>query len=294
MSNVNDEFSGQLVGTALSEVGLQVWWDRELSEIWMVKPSATESGQMSQRFVCIQGTPHETVNSLSHFRSDMEHTTGRSGTRLCLNISTTLLERVGMYGDRQGTTRVISDPIVYELALGIVETHSLPNISDYTKRWMVTMFCIQLAETASTSPRPAPRRGMGFEDWQLYKLETALQYLGSCEMSLERFADLCGLSVCHFARLFKLSYGIPFHQYVVQLKLVRACALLTETQVAVSQIALECGFSDQSSFTRRFSAKTGTSPAAWRKASSIPLRGYSPVSGLVGCEENRYASVGRC
>jgi AraC-like DNA-binding protein len=51
----------------------------------------------------------------------------------------------------------------------------------------------------------------------------------------------------------------------MQQRIALAKALLREDVLALSQVALECGFSDQSHFTRSFSAMVGVSPGVWRR-----------------------------
>jgi transcriptional regulator GlxA family with amidase domain len=78
-------------------------------------------------------------------------------------------------------------------------------------------------------------------------------------------ARLCGLSRSHFGRAFKASLGTSPHRWLVALRVRRAQELLEGTSESLSDIALICGFSDQSHLTRTFHASTGVSPGAWRR-----------------------------
>jgi AraC-like DNA-binding protein len=83
-------------------------------------------------------------------------------------------------------------------------------------------------------------------------------------IELEALANTAGLSRCHFARAFKQSLGTAPHCYLMQRRLERARQLIAETELPLAQIALECGFSDQSHFSRRFLQYVGVTPRSFR------------------------------
>lgn len=79
-------------------------------------------------------------------------------------------------------------------------------------------------------------------------------------------ARLCGLSPSQFSKAFKKSVGMPPHRWLIQQRIAQAKSLLRRDRSPLAEIALACGFSDQSHFTRSFTAWTGLSPGAWRRA----------------------------
>jgi AraC-like DNA-binding protein len=81
---------------------------------------------------------------------------------------------------------------------------------------------------------------------------------------LSALAATARLSECHFARAFKQSFGVPPHRYLMQRRIARAALIITTTEKALSDIALEVGFCDQSHFTRQFVRVTGETPRAFR------------------------------
>jgi AraC-like DNA-binding protein len=81
---------------------------------------------------------------------------------------------------------------------------------------------------------------------------------------LSELAAIARLSECHFARAFKQSLGVPPHRYLMQRRIARAALIITTTGKALSDVALEVGFSDQSHFTRQFVRVTGETPRAFR------------------------------
>jgi AraC-like DNA-binding protein len=83
-------------------------------------------------------------------------------------------------------------------------------------------------------------------------------------IELQALADIAGLSRFHFARMFKQSVGTPPHCYLMQRRLERAQKLLAESNLSITQIALESGFAEQSHFSRRFRLSFGITPRAFR------------------------------
>lgn len=94
--------------------------------------------------------------------------------------------------------------------------------------------------------------------------------VGWLEADLARPFDLAALaaaaavSPAQIERDFRSAFGMPPRRFQHKLRIDRACAALAgESRVA--DVALACGFSDQSAFTRRFHAIAGCTPSAWRR-----------------------------
>jgi AraC family transcriptional regulator len=85
------------------------------------------------------------------------------------------------------------------------------------------------------------------------------------DTSLSELASLCGLSRSYFVRAFKQITGMPPHRWLLMHRAKRAKDLLRGTQLPIADIAVACGFADQSHLTRVFSKAFGISPAAWRR-----------------------------
>ena len=82
---------------------------------------------------------------------------------------------------------------------------------------------------------------------------------------LVQLAEECGLSVAHFARAFRQSLKTSPHRWLLERRIERAMAMLSREQASLADIALACGFSDQSHFTRVFAKHAGVSPGQWRR-----------------------------
>ncbi|HEX4681067.1 MAG TPA: AraC family transcriptional regulator [Gemmatimonadaceae bacterium] len=85
------------------------------------------------------------------------------------------------------------------------------------------------------------------------------------DTSLSELAALCGRSRSQFIRAFKQSTGMPPHRWLLMQRVKRAKDLLRGTNTPIAEIALACGFSDQSHLTRVFSKAFRISPGAWRR-----------------------------
>jgi AraC family transcriptional regulator len=82
-------------------------------------------------------------------------------------------------------------------------------------------------------------------------------------------ADLCALvrlSEAHFSRAFRRTFGKSPHAFVIGRRVELAARYMLQTKAPLSDIALECGFTDQSHLCKHFRQITGHTPAAWRRA----------------------------
>jgi AraC-like DNA-binding protein len=82
---------------------------------------------------------------------------------------------------------------------------------------------------------------------------------------IAELAKLCHLSISQFDRRFKQLFQMTPQQYVMRVRLNAASQALLQTRRPISQIALETGFYDQSSFTRQFMKHWGLPPGAYRR-----------------------------
>jgi AraC family transcriptional regulator len=85
------------------------------------------------------------------------------------------------------------------------------------------------------------------------------------EISLATLAELVNLSLCHFARAFKQSFGAPPHRYHMVRRMVRARSLLQRSALSVTQIGIQVGFRETSSFTRAYRKFVGVTPSEFRR-----------------------------
>jgi AraC family transcriptional regulator len=108
------------------------------------------------------------------------------------------------------------------------------------------------------------------------RAQRALSYieanLGS-KIGVAEMSALAGLSKSYFCRAFKRTLGASPMAYVSIRRIERAKALITCTSERLAEIALECGFVDQSHLNRKFCRIVGMSPGSWRRCASMPTDG---------------------
>ena len=100
-----------------------------------------------------------------------------------------------------------------------------------------------------------------------YKLRRVIDYIRDnlgADLKIAEIAQQVNMSPSHFTRQFGLATGLSPHQYIMQKRIEAAKKLLSETEIAIAQIALEIGFQSQSRFTTLFRQLTGTTPRAYR------------------------------
>ena len=85
-------------------------------------------------------------------------------------------------------------------------------------------------------------------------------------ISLGELAALCALSEYHFARMFRESFGLPPHQYLLARRMNYAQQLLRTGQQPLGSIAMACGFASASHFNNRFKQTMGATPGEYRLA----------------------------
>ena len=110
-----------------------------------------------------------------------------------------------------------------------------------------------------------PARG-GLAPWQEHRVKEIIEVNLDGEVSIAQLASECGLSTGHFSRAFRQTTGTTPHQWLLDRRVAKAKQLLQDKQRLLSEIALACGFADQSHFTRVFAKHAGTGPAAWRRS----------------------------
>ena len=108
----------------------------------------------------------------------------------------------------------------------------------------------------------------GLAGWQRRRATELLHANRDGHVRLAHLARACGLSVSHFARAFKASFGVPCHRWQTEHRIQRAQELLTMKSLTLADIADRCGFGDQAAFTRTFHRLVGLTPGRWRREHS--------------------------
>lgn len=84
-------------------------------------------------------------------------------------------------------------------------------------------------------------------------------------ISIRGLAEMTGLSLSQFDRRFKQLFQMTPSDYIHRVRVNAARNMLEKLGDSIGEIAIECGFYDQSHFTKRFKRVIGMSPSAYRK-----------------------------
>ena len=134
----------------------------------------------------------------------------------------------------------------------------IPRISaDMVKSYLkITTICAQYLMLSNSLPIAKPNVA-----------ELARGYINENMQRKFGIADICDELRCSKSTLltaFKKKYGITVNSYITEVRLERAVHLLGEGNMTISEIAAETGFSDQSYFSKVFSAKYGMPPSEYK------------------------------
>lgn len=103
------------------------------------------------------------------------------------------------------------------------------------------------------------------KSWQLRTAkQLMLDRLDTC-LSVTEIAQACALSRSHFSRMFKESTRMSPQQWLREQRVMKSRELLKTSKMLLAEIALECGFCDQSHFCRTFVKAEGMTPKAWQQ-----------------------------
>jgi AraC family transcriptional regulator len=105
----------------------------------------------------------------------------------------------------------------------------------------------------------------GLAPWQKRRAAELLRENLDGRIRLMEIARECALSVSHFARSFKETFGISTHQWLIRRRIEHAQELLRQTTAPIVDIAMQSGFGDQAAFSRTFRQVVGVSPGRWRR-----------------------------
>lgn len=101
-------------------------------------------------------------------------------------------------------------------------------------------------------------------EWQAKLVAAYMEANLATHVPLHRLASVVHLSVGHFCRAFKGSFGERPRAYLMRRRIAHAQVLMLSTDQPLSEIALACGMADQPHFSNVFRRMTGETPSRWR------------------------------
>lgn len=152
------------------------------------------------------------------------------------------------------------EPLLQQMGLALKANLESGSSSLVYAQTMANAIAVHLLQQFSTQPHTSLNLDRGLSR---YKLKRVQQYIDDHldqKIPLEDLAAIAGLSQYHFARAFKQSTGLSPHQYLIQMRITRAQQLLKQPNMSISEVAIACGFSNQSHFHRHFKKHLGITP----------------------------------
>jgi AraC family transcriptional regulator len=158
----------------------------------------------------------------------------------------------------------------HDIVVAQLTQYVLPLIGshDWTGSLALDQFSLILGahvlRTYAGLPLGVAKRG-GLAPWQGKRAAEMMTESLDGKIHLSDMARGCGLSVSHFTRAFRKSFGMSPYRWLLERRIDRAKSLLVTSNLPLADIALQSGFSDQAAFTRAFGRIVGDSPGRWRR-----------------------------
>ncbi|MEU8779821.1 AraC family transcriptional regulator [Streptomyces sp. NPDC048606] len=161
-----------------------------------------------------------------------------------------------------------SDPLLVLLVERLLAEYENPSGADplYAQSLVQAASAIVVRRCARGGTPPDPTGGLS-----LRRLSEVRDYIHANlarRLTLDEIAAVAGVSTSHLNRLFRASTGESPYQYVLRQRVEHARRALLDTDDSITDIALYCGFADQSHLTRAVRRATGLTPRTLRAATA--------------------------
>lgn len=190
---------------------------------------------------------------------------------LLLEISPASLARIAQESDFSGVTMLEAetasiDPVLANLVRALIPALERPEEAS-------RLFVDQLAAAIGThlvqrygskTPAASLRSRKLSRSHEALAKNLLLENLDG-DISILDVARACNLSRGYFIRAFRETTGVTPYQWLLNERIMRARELLKGSEAPLSEVAIACGFADQSHFTRVFTNVVGTTPGHWRR-----------------------------
>lgn len=166
---------------------------------------------------------------------------------------TSLLETPCFHYDRDDRVRLCHEKMF--------EAYNLPENRDLMMNSILYEYLYLLASKF-------PRKSIPPREKKISYVEEALRYIEANyahSVNIQVIADHLNIERTYLYRLFKDITGVSPQEYLLDYRIRRACSLLKETDLPVSDIARSVGYGDALYFSRLFKQKKGSPPSQYRK-----------------------------
>jgi AraC family transcriptional regulator len=104
--------------------------------------------------------------------------------------------------------------------------------------------------------------------WQTKRVIDYIEERLGAKLTVKDIAAAIELSKSHFTRAFKSTMGTSPMVYIAARRVERAKRMMIISTESLTDIALNCGFADQSHLNRQFRRAVGVTPGQWRRSSA--------------------------
>jgi AraC family transcriptional regulator len=165
-----------------------------------------------------------------------------------------------MYGENDAVLAHLAAAVGDTIIAGLPASSLFvdPIVSAIANRFIAINYHTPAAEPGKQTQRLTHRQMQRIREFVEANLEA--------DIRLEMMAGICGRSTEYFVRVFKATAGVSPYQYVLNLRIERAKALLGVEGASIADVALQCGFSHQEHLTRMFRRFTGVTPGRFRSS----------------------------
>jgi AraC-like DNA-binding protein len=105
----------------------------------------------------------------------------------------------------------------------------------------------------------------------MLRARDAIDRNSEADLDLATLAGIAGTSRAHFVRTFKETFGETPHRYLQRRRVERAMFLLCSTELSVTEVCMQVGFSSLGTFSRTFTDIVGEAPSKYRTKGPLPF-----------------------
>ncbi len=158
------------------------------------------------------------------------------------------------------------DPVVHHLGQTLLATLERPLHASkiFLDHVLLAMNCHFFHSYGGVKPSALKFRG-GLCPWQMRRATELLEAHLDGDIALQQVAEVCELSLSHFARAFKTTFGSPPYKWLTGRRVEKAKDLMRRSRLSLADVAVQCGFADQSALNRSFKRIHGITPGQWRR-----------------------------
>jgi len=157
------------------------------------------------------------------------------------------------------------DPVLHHVSQAFVSWYEYYGTNNLLfLEYLVMAFHAHIIRTYGQDYGTVRMRG-GLAAWQLRNVRDFMTAKLAEKITTADLAEICGLSKSQFNYAFRQSMGTPPHKWLMRARVEQAKSLLREGVLDLRDVALACGFSDQSHLSRVFSFQEGISPGRWKR-----------------------------